>query len=631
VQTGTHWSAETGEKLGESVVAIGRALWRDDTARRQHMLDNVSRYEGIRLRHTDPSAYRDGSDLQTDAENPIEWNLCRSLVSTATSDIAAGQQPKVQFVASNADWQTRRKGPKLDAFITGLWSARQEPYADIWELGVQAFRDAAICGIGAIKIESDIQAGRVVHTRVLPWGLLVDPGDGRAGAPKNLTHVYTESRQQLLAWYPEAAGALALAKVGYSTDDEFDGLSAIATYTGVETVVESIRCYEWWSLPLGPESKGKHVLAFDGGILLEEEWTRDSFPFALIRWDRSFQGWHGHSLIDDISLINDEMNNLLARIARTVRLTSLNIVWSRDGETVNVNNEDAANYTYTGPTPPQTECPQPVNPTHLQLLNSYKSSAYELSGVNQQTATAQKQPGIEAASAIRLVSDLQSKRFAVALKAYQSLFVEVARHDISCVRELAEDDKDFSVKWPGNGFLKSINWRAVDLADDMFSIQIASAPSIKGTAADRMQTAQELYGSGQISSDSFLAIRTYLDLPGELDRTSRQRNVVESYVDAWLDATPEEIESNVNSEGKPLFRPPIRWMRLEDALLQVADAYLQAEIDGVPDDNRDLFLRWIEMADSEIQKKQARLAALQQPPPAPPGAPPPPPPGGPSA
>lgn len=595
------------------------------------MQESISRYEGRRLPGLDPEAYRTSGALQTEDGQSVRWNLSRSLVSTATAKIAGGQQPKVSFVASNADWSTRRKGPKLDAFISGLWSTRQEPYSDIWEMGTFAFRDAAVCGLGAVKIWSDIDAGRVIHERVFPWELLVDPQDAKYGSPNNLFHVYSVARATLKALFPESKNALDDAKSGDSDDDTLYSNNAVTTYLGSQRVVDTIRCYEWWSLPLGPASPGKHVLAFDGGLLFEDEWTRDSFPFALIRWDREFQGWHGTSLIEEVASIDDEMNDILGRISRTVRLTSMGICYVNDACEVSgdlITNEDASVIKYSGNSPPNYQSPAPFGSEHIAYLNLLKSAEYELSGINQMSATAQKQPGVTANNAIRTLADLQSERFAVAWKAYQSLFVEVARHDIASVRELAEDDPNFAVKWPGNGFLRTIKWANVDLQDDLYVIQIASAPSIKGTPADRLQTAQELYSAGQMSADALIAVQTYLDLPGELDKASRQRNVIESYIENWLDASPEEIAANKTSDGQDLFRPPIRWMRLEDALIQVADAYLQAELDDAPDDVKDLFLRWIELADREIQAKQARMAALQQPPPAPGPAMPP---GGPSA
>lgn len=604
---------------------MGRSLWTADSARRMRMRQNISRYEGQRLDNLSPYAYASAKALQTDGPEAeqIRWNLCRSLTDTVNAKIAGTQQPKIQFVASNADWSTRRKGPKLDAFVTGLWGCRQEPYADIWELGAAVMRDALICGMGALKVWSDTDAGQVLHERIFPWELLVDPADAKYGRPSHLFHVTTEPKTKLAAYFPECADALKSAAVGDTDDDT--GISTATTLELGRSVVDLVRVYEWWSLPFGPDSPGKHVLAFDGGILIEEEWTRDAFPFGILRWSREFQGWHGRSLIDEIAPIDSEMNDIVARVVRTVRLTGMSTCFvHEDDKTTSVSNEDATVVRWSGPTPPTYVNAEPISPTHMSLIEVLKGAAYEFSGVNQMTATAQKQPGIESGAAIRMVADLQSERFSVIWRSYQLLFVEIARHDIACVRELAEQDPKFAIKWPGSGFLQSIPWSTVDLEDDLYVIQLASAPSIKGTPADRLQTAQDLFAAGQLSPDALLAVRTYLDLPGELDRVSRQRNVIERYIEQWLDATPEQIDSGHLEDGRMLVPPPIPWMKLEDALLQVVDAYMQAELDCAPDAIMDLFLRWISACNTEITKRQQRLAAMQAPPPGlgmPPGAP----------
>jgi len=617
-----NWTEMTGDALGQEVVKIGRALWDADYSRRSNMLANIRRYEGRKIPSLD--SWERGPNQALDVEEIlIRWNLCRTLTDTVTAKIAGSQQPKISFVASNADWSTRRKGPKLEACIAGSWACSQEPYSDIWDLGCAVFRDAAVCGLGAVKVWSDNDAGRVVHERTFPWQLLVDPRDAQYGRPTHLFQATSISRAALIALFPEKKKALK----EFRASSELETTLAVANEyvfpSGSKPVSDLVPCFEWWSLPLSVDCPGKHVLAFAGGVLIEEPWERDTFPFACVRWSREFAGWHGHALIDDISEIDSEMNDVLARVVRTVRLTGMGTLYIHETDTVTaVDNQDATVVRWAGNVPPKFEQAAPISPAHLQLIQTLKASAYEFSGVNEMSATAQKQPGIESGSAIRMVADLQSERFALVWRSYQQMFVEVARHDVACYRELAQKDPTFSARWPGNGFLQTVPWEAVDLADDLYVIQIASAPSVKGTPADRLQTAEELFASGTLSKDALLAVRSYLDLPGELDRVSRQRNVIERYIESWLDATPEEIETMKKADGSPLVRPPLPFMRLEDALLQVVDAFLDAELNDAPDEIKDLFLRWIEMADSEIQKRAQRMAALSAPPPAPnaPGA-----------
>lgn len=624
------WTAKSGKELGEAVVRVGRSLWDSDAFRREAMLRLISRYEGRKIESLESWSPTSYERVKSDGieQEPIRWNLCQQLVDTVQAKVAGSQQPKVTFVCSNADWSTRRKGPKQEQFIHGLWSSPQEPYTDIWDLGCSVFRDAAVCGIGHIKSVSDEDAGKVIHERVFPWELLVAPQDAKYGRPSHLFQVTTYPRATLIAWFPEAKEALEQYRGDAGIDDNL-GPNTFAAPSESERVVDLVRCYEWWLLPLSTSMKGKHVLAFQGGILIEEDWERDTFPFASIRWAREFQGWHGRSLIDTVAAIDDEMNDLVARVVRTVRLTGMARTYRHVEDTSDEeDNADAVTVRFSGMVPPVTQSPAPISPVHVQLIEILKSSGYEFSGVNQMTATAQKQPGIDSGAAIRLVANIQSERFAVVWRAYQQMFVEIARNDIACVRQLAKKNKDFSAKWNGNKFLREIPWSKVDLADDMYVIQIASAPSVKGSPADRLQTAQELFAMGKMSADSLMSVQRYYDLPAEMQRQTTHADIIDQYIERWLDATPEQIQANTADDGQPLFTPPISLMNLEPAILQVLDGYLQAELDGAPDYVKELFLRWIEYADSELQKRAAKKAALAPQAPAPMGPSPLPPPQG---
>jgi hypothetical protein len=144
----------------------------------------------------------------------------------------------------------------------------------------------------------------------------------------------------------------------------------------------------------------------------------------------------------------------------------------------------------------------------------------------------------------------------------------------------------------------------VDLEDDRYIIQIYPVGEVKNTPADRLQLIQELNAAGKVSDDALLQTIQYLDSAKELESVSRQRELVESYIDQWLDATPE-----TEQDGTFRYRPPIPWMpSLPDALVQVAQSYLEAEMDEVPDYNKDFFLRFMQELDLEIQKKEQRAA-----------------------
>jgi len=81
---------------------------------------------------------------------------------------------------------------------------------------------------------------------------------------------------------------------------------------------------------------------------------------------------------------------------------------------------------------------------------------HDITGVSEMLSNGDKPAGLTAAVAIRATEDIQSKRFSVIYRAYEEAFVGLARHTVACVRELAAVTKDFSSRWSGKGFLKTI-------------------------------------------------------------------------------------------------------------------------------------------------------------------------------
>jgi hypothetical protein len=110
---------------------------------------------------------------------------------------------------------------------------------------------------------------------------------------------------------------------------------------------------------------------------------------------------------------------------------------------------------------------------------------------------------------------------------------------------------------------------------------------------------------GIISPESFKRVIQYKDIDGELEDNDEQSTLLRKYIEAWLDATPE-------NDKQPLKSPvSLKWMNLEEAILQVGKAAMGAELDECPDYNLRYFLDFLALCDREIQKRAASQAQLQ--------------------
>jgi hypothetical protein len=465
-------------------------------------------------------------------------------------------------------------------------------------------------------VSADIERGRVTTERVLPWELLIDTRDARYNCPSQIVRHYPVSRRLLSDWIPSRKADIANAKEATSIDLELE-LGLIPMPSTISK--EQVQMFEIWLVAAGPDAPGRHVLVVDGidEPLIDEEYSLEYAPFAIIYWDHPLVGGANHSLADEAAPLEDEINRTLMRLADSARRTSLNVLLYQEGsvdpdkldET-----RDATCIPYEGAVPPAFSQAQPINPSMVQWVELQKSIANDLCGISEMAQTGSREPGLSSGAAVRAVSAQQSKRFAWLWKQVEAWQLSWARLAVHAVRTLADENKDFEAKWPGEGFLRSIKWADVDLDDDKFVMQIYPVGGDKNTPADRLQRAEELFANGVISLQAYQAVVSgSQDLQAENRQQNVQRELISRYIDQWLDATQEQLETGWidQDNGQRLIPPPIKWLDLGDAVVQVALAYLEAQLNSAPDANCQCFLDWLEMADSMLQQQAQRKQELQ--------------------
>ena len=544
----------------------------------------------------------------------VRWPIGRMSVKAATAKIAGTQQPKVQFVTSDADWSIKRKAKHGDRFIEGLWSQRQEPYCDIWELGSIVFRDACVAGDGYGWVIGDEDACSVLHERVLPENVFHPHAESGNGAPLTRMVRCDVSREALKGLFTEPGHAEIIDSApAVSTIDNSDLSMHVqdATHDRVELRLV-------WRRKVGKQL-GRHVVWLKGASepLENEPWERESFPVVRFSFERALRGMFNTSLMDESRGTEYALNELLGRVLDAVKRTPVNEVWAKtdsisDEELAKC--EDASVHFYTG-TKPDLQAESPFSPAIMELMNLLWERGFEVSSLNQMSVTAQKQPGITANSALLTMADIQTELFSGLWRAYQQWFVDMGRQDIYAVRDIVEVTGAFPVRWRGAGYLSQIDWHDLDLQDDQFQLAMQPAPSTKGTAAGRVQSAEDMYQAGALTLDALTAVRQYFDSPGELDRITRQRELIDRMMERWLDATDDQLKSGMYDADRqiPLIQTDgLKFMRLEDAIVQVADGYFEAVLDEAPDAIKILFLDWLAIADENLRDKQAAAALAQQ-------------------
>lgn len=617
-QVGSLWWQRHGPDCASAVNTTCAALERTQSQRRSRARRNIELYEGRRLAGLNPVAYFDAnSELASEDYDRLRINLARALVNTAVAKIAGKQKPKCQFVVQDGDWATKRKAKKLERFVEAHMQARQGNHHDAWSVGIQAFRDCCVTDLGAVKFEANHVDKHIDVRRVFPWELMVDPQEARYGEPQNLFHSFLYDRFKLVERFPEHEAAI------LSAPDPGADPEGSSWFGSGHDTSRMVRVREAWRLPISGEKPGRHAIVAGAVDLTNgEEWARKFFPFEFFVWEQWMMGLFGTSIVDNVYALVDEINAATQRMSDAERLGSNMVIDCEEGtyedEHLLSNKAVTLLKRKVGKPPVVFKTPNPISQSSVGWWRLLEEQSYKIPGISQMAASGQKDQGVDAAVAMRTIENIATERFAVPWQMYERVMaIGASRQIIACTQELAEEDKSFAVKWPGTSFLQDIKWKDVQLEEDQYVARPAAVSGLVNTPGDIKQLASELWHEGIIGKESYLRVIQYNDVDAEMGTATSWGRLIEKYIESWLDATPEKEKS-----GEFLYQPPIKFAPLADMIVQVGRAYADAQINGAPDYNLGLFIRFMGQCDAQIQAIAAQQAQLQAQANAPPVQPP---------
>lgn len=594
--TPRRWWALDDEELGREVFKIGTALEQSQATRRARWLTCLQEYEGKTL-----DGLYAGSYIRAELREDLTYNLHRRGVETVNAEICGRQKPKAQFQTSGADWGTQRRARKLDKICEAQLHQRQGArFANVWELMAQAFKDAEIGGTGAVRVYAG--ESRVCYERVQAHELFVDPTEAQSCEPRNLFYVFSMDVDKAIEEFcsveddDEGNEARRYALESAPDDDR-------VTYAdGTPRIAKSVRIVEAWRLPLSDTKPGKHAFAVHGKLLKVEEWERDEFPFVFLRWSPESDGFWAQGLIEEGWSIVKEVNEGAARLSERVRLCSQKRTYYREGsvadEHLQANDSEVMIPVQVGNEFPQETVVPPFSEAEFQWQTYNFGKYFDLTGISQMNATARKEPGVNAAVAMRTLNDIKTVQFAPKAKMYEQAYVDLARHTIACLREIAQSKRGFKARWRGKFFLEEVRWSDAALDDDMYDVTVAPASSLPNDPAGRLEMVQELFTAGVISPTTFKNLLGWPDLEAELSSESSEYEYISELLDRYLYSLEEEsFDALVDYESPEGFI-----IDKQRAVIQAVSKYFEAKRKRAPRFNVELIRRYIMELDELIKR-----------------------------
>lgn len=610
------WHQCSPQDRAKAVVGTVDSYSSEQEQRRKRILRNLRLYEGRPLSELTPRAYYN-SDAYTCADDiPYRINLARALVATAAAKIAGKQRPKAQFAATEADWSIKRKAKKKERFVEAAMLARQGNHHDAYAVGLMAFRDACIADVGVLKFWADKAGRRVAIDRVLPWELIVDPNEARSGMPLNYFHDYGYDRFKLLERFKDVKGAEEAIMTAPAISDNYAGAMG---KDSIRDKARQVRVVEAWRMALSDDKPGCHSLCVGNFDLTQgEQWTRQFPPFELILWEPWMMGCLGTSLVDVAAPICEELNAAFQRWAQAEQLGSNMYGVCEEGSISEDSLESNEPVIWLKVKPgtqvmPNLTAPNTMGPASIEWMGKLQSLGYEIPGVSQMAATGQKAPGVDAAVAMRTIENIGSERFAIQWQAYERVMaIGATRQILACVKELEEEGDGVVMRFPAGNVLqelKSSDFNDYDVPDE--AIQVYAVSGLVNTPADRLDLAEKLFTMGILSKEGFKRVIQYKDVDQELSTENEQSALLDKYIERWLDAEEPKKSKRGQMVKKPITVPvSMKWMNLEEAIIQVGRAAMRAELDEAPDYNMKFFLDFLGLCSKELDKRAAAQAQL---------------------
>lgn len=539
------WEAKSKKELSDQVIATASFL--------KEMQQFRYRQAGVyaRLYGNMPLFNYAGSGLakQSMVTNlPIDrptMNVVQSCIDTLVSRVTQSR-PRPIFLTDNSDYKERNLAKQLNNFIVGeLYQTKA------YELGELLLRDAAALGTGCLKIY-ETSDHRVALERVLLTELLVDPNDALYGTPRQLYQLKLVDRSVLMENFPKYRSDIEAAEQSFPDN----------TGDSARTISDQVMVVECWHLPSGKNAgDGRHSIACSSGIIFDEDWNKEEFPFVFMHYSPRIMGFWGQGLAEQLMGTQVEINKLLMTISQSINLVGVPRVFVEDGSKVvksHLNSNVGAIVTYRG-TKPQYEVAPCVPEEVYAQLQRLVQYAYQQSGVSALAASAQKPAGLNSGEAIRNYDDLQSDRFAALVRRYDNVFVSLAYQIIDLAKDIAEREGKYQTVYPNKNGTKEIDLPAAKLLDNKFVIQCFDASSLPRDPAGRLQKVTEMMQSGMITMQEG---RRLLDYP-DLEQVDKLANASEERILQILDEIVED--------GK--YTPPDPFMDLGLATQLVTQYY----------------------------------------------------------
>ena len=124
--------------------------------------------------------------------------------------------------------------------------------------------------------------------------------------------------------------------------------------------------------------------------------------------------------------------------------------------------------------------------------------AYELSETAMVSSTGKKPAGLESGAALRIYHDIETERFILIGRRYESAFMSAAEHYFDLAEDIVKDRGSFPVNTTYRREMTKVDFNKIRMAREEFILEQYPVSILPSLPAGKLQTMQELINLGAI-------------------------------------------------------------------------------------------------------------------------------------
>lgn len=504
--------SESSFALANAACAMFDSLSTEQEAIRWWLAINAAMYHGGSIESY--AANYGASPLSIWSGGNIECtvhNIVKSAVDTVTARISMNK-PKATAISVHGTWEERLKCEGMTDFMSGVFDQ-----IDFHAKLPAIVRDCCLSGDGILKVHEE--RGKLKGTRVLRGHLVIDEAEGYQGDPRTMFEMRWASRERLLAFYPNAWAAIRATPT--STDTSYFQPSVMSPYS---TVVKYWHAYRLPDMPgaSGRAGKGRHIVFTRAGILLDEEYNFEDFPFIRLTWSPPTTGYWGESFVAALRGGQVKVNTHDINIEETMRRMNAGRWLVPAGSELvveHLNNEIGAIVRHTGPRPVKDNSDS-VAPEEIKERDYEITIQPILNGISTLASAGVTPPSLKSGEGEKVAIDIHTQRF-TPLEQRQGFFAcNAGKAYLQLVRSMKPvtldgtgGGLDYKV-WTQDRFGQSreIRFGEVNLNEEAFRIRISATNMMADSPEDRTDQAISLAQAGVLDGIEMVDAINFPDL-----------------------------------------------------------------------------------------------------------------------